>query len=74
MTQDVSAGLDGFTGPVTVLIGEHDQIEREAVLRPALTRLLPQAAFTIVPGTGHLLPLEAPEAIALACAQMLSAR
>ncbi len=73
MTQDISAGLEGFTLPVDVLIGEHDQIEREAVLRPALSRLLPQATFTIVPEMGHLLPLEAPEAVALACDRMLSA-
>ena len=73
MTQDVSAGLEGFTLPVDVLIGEHDQIEREAVLRPALSRPLPQATFIIVPEAGHLLPLEAPEAIALACERILSA-
>ena len=72
MTRDVSAGLQGVTLPVEVLIGEHDRIEREAVLRPALIRLLPQATFTIVPGVGHLLPLEAPEAIAFACEWMLS--
>ena len=73
MTQDVSAGLEGVTLPVDVLIGERDQVERGAVLRPALSRLLPQATFAIVPETGHLLPLEAPEAIALACKRMLSA-
>jgi len=73
MTQDISAGLDGVTLPVNVLIGEYDQIEREAVLRPALSRLLPQTTFTIVPKAGHLLPLETPEAIALACKRMLSA-
>ena len=73
MTQDVSAGLNGCMLPVDVLIGAHDRIEREAVLRPALSPLLPQTIFTIVPGVGHLLPLEAPEAIALACERMLSA-
>ncbi len=72
MTQDVSAALQGVTLPVDVLIGDHDQIERGAVLRPALSRLLPQATFTIVPEMGHLLPLEAPEAVALACERMLS--
>lgn len=73
MTQDISAGLQGATLPVDVLIGEHDQIEHEAVLRPALSRLLPQATFTILPEAGHLLPLEAPKAVALACERMLSA-
>ncbi len=72
MTQDVSAGLQGVTLPVNVLIGGYDQVEREAVLRPAVSRVLPQATFTIVPEVGHLLPLEAPEAVALACERMLS--
>lgn len=72
MIEDVSAGLRGVTLPVNVLIGERDQIEREAVLRPAVSRLLPQATFTIIPEVGHLLPLEAPEAIASACERMLS--
>ncbi len=72
MTQDVSDRVEGVTVPVNVLIGEHDRIEREAVLRPALSRFLPQTTFTVVPGAGHLLPLEAPEAIASACERMLS--
>ncbi len=72
MTQDVSAGLDGLTLPVSVLIGEDDQVEREAVLRPALLRLLPQTIFTIVPKVGHLVPLEAPGTIAFACERALS--
>ncbi len=73
MTQDVSEALQGVTLPVQVLIGERDQVEREAVLRPALSRLLPQAGFTVVPDAGHLLPLEAPGAVAAACEAMLSA-
>lgn len=73
MTQDVSARLHGVTLPVNVLIGERDQVEREAALRPAVSRFLPQTTFTIVPKVGHLLPLEAPEALDLACERMLSA-
>jgi 3-oxoadipate enol-lactonase len=72
MTQDISAGLEGCTLPVSVLVGERDQVERPDVLRPALTRFLPQAEFTIVPEAGHLLPLEAPGAIADACRRMLA--
>ena len=71
MIQDVTADLGGVALPIDVLIGEHDQVEREAVLRPEISRVLPQATFTIVPGVGHLLPLEAPQAIALACGRMI---
>ena len=63
MTEDVSEALEGVTLPVDVLIGEFDQVERETVVRPALSRFLPQATFRIVRGVGHLLPLEAPGAV-----------
>ena len=72
MTLDISASLRDVKLPVDVLVGERDQVEREPVLRPAVLRFLPQAAFTIVPGAGHLLPLEAPAAIASICMRMIS--
>ena len=72
MTEDIGADLRGTALPVEVLLGEHDQIEREAILRPALSRFLPRAKFIVVPGRGHLLPLEAPELVAAACGRMLS--
>lgn len=73
MLVDVSAALSGTTVPVEVLIAERDQVEQEAVLRPTLSRFLPQARFTMVPGSGHLVPIEAPEAVASVCERMWGA-
>jgi pimeloyl-ACP methyl ester carboxylesterase len=44
--------------------GEHDQVEPPAVVEELLVPALPQAWMVIVPGAGHLLPLEAPAEIA----------
>ena len=73
MLADVSGALEGVDLPVEILVAEHDQVEREAVLRPLFSRLLSGAAITVVPGAGHLLPLEAPAAVAAACERILSA-
>jgi 3-oxoadipate enol-lactonase len=67
MIEDVSAGLDAVMLPVTVVIGDRDQVEHEAALRRAFARFLPQATFRVLNGVGHLSPLEAPDAIAEAC-------
>jgi pimeloyl-ACP methyl ester carboxylesterase len=71
MIKDVSAGLDTVTAPVTVVIGDLDQVEHEAALREIFGRLLPQATFQVLRGVGHLSPLEAPEAVADACGAFL---
>lgn len=49
--------------PVAVLAGARDKVEPPAVLRACLLPYVPHATLTTVPG-GHLLPLEAPEAVA----------
>jgi pimeloyl-ACP methyl ester carboxylesterase len=71
MIRDVSAGLEAVTVPVTVVIGDRDQVEHEAALRASFARFLPQATFRVLSGIGHLSPLEAPEAVADACADFL---
>jgi pimeloyl-ACP methyl ester carboxylesterase len=71
MTQDISAGLDRVTLPVQVVVGDRDKVERLEDLRAAFAHRLPQARFTALGGVGHLSPLEAPSAVADACAAML---
>jgi 3-oxoadipate enol-lactonase len=71
MIEDITAGLDAVTVPVTVVIGDRDQVEHEAALRQILTRFLPQATFRVLEGVGHLSPLEAPDAVADACTSFL---
>ena len=52
--------------PVAVVVGERD--EKFVALGRRLADGLPDASFTVVPGTGHALPLEVPEAVAAAIA------
>jgi len=54
--------LAELTMPVDVLAGERDP--KFAALARRLAATLPDATLTIVPGAGHALMLEAPEAIA----------
>ncbi|ALM84120.1 alpha/beta fold hydrolase [Bordetella sp. N] len=72
MLADIGA-VAGITAPVLIVVGEQDQVERVAVLRPVYARVLPRADFRTLAGTGHLAPLEAPEAVAQACAEFVSA-
>jgi 3-oxoadipate enol-lactonase len=71
MIKDVSAGFDAVAVPVTVVIGDRDQVEHETALREIFARLLPQATFRVLNGVGHLSPLEAPDAVAEACRTFL---
>jgi 2-succinyl-6-hydroxy-2,4-cyclohexadiene-1-carboxylate synthase len=56
--------LGELTMPAAVVVGERDA--KFVGLGRRLADELPDATFTIVPGAGHALPLEAPEAIAAA--------
>ncbi|MFM1964544.1 MAG: hypothetical protein RL134_269 [Actinomycetota bacterium] len=58
-----------LTAPVTVIMGEEDTMsplaEQELILEA-----VPHARWVPVPGSGHLTPMEAPEAVAAALMQM----
>ncbi len=58
--------LGELTMPVNVVAGERD--ERYGARGHRLAEALPDATLTVVPGAGHGLPREAPEAIAEAIA------
>ncbi|MEV5754335.1 alpha/beta hydrolase [Actinoallomurus sp. NPDC052308] len=61
---DVSKAVDRIDVPVLVLAGERDRVEPPAVLREHLLPVIPHARLEVVPKAGHLLPLEAPDAVA----------
>ncbi len=60
---DSTAILTGIHVPVLVLVGEEDQVTPPAAAEE-MTGALPDARLVRVPGAGHLLPLERPEAVA----------
>jgi pimeloyl-ACP methyl ester carboxylesterase len=72
MIEDISAGLDAVTIPVSIIVGNRDQVEHESALRKVFGRLLPQATFRVLENIGHLSPLEAPGELADACANLLA--
>jgi pimeloyl-ACP methyl ester carboxylesterase len=71
MIEDISDGLASVTVPISVLIGDCDQVEHESALRSVFSSLLPQTTFTVLPGVGHLSPIESPDTVARACLDLL---
>ncbi len=64
--------LRAFPGPVRIVVGERDRVERPELLRAAFADVLPQAVMETIPEIGHLSPLENPDAVASACRAIAS--
>lgn len=69
--EDISALMPQLTGPCRLLSGDHDQaISLATQQTQTLPHLPPGTPLTVVPGAGHLLPLEAPQEVAQAIRQL----
>ena len=66
---DRRAALPAIAVPTLVITGEHDRTAPPEVARRMAERI-PGAALAIVPGAGHLLPIEQPQAFADAVAAL----
>ena len=64
IAEDVVEYTRKINAPTLVVAGEHDQVEPIEVLRDKLVPYLVGAKLVVVPQTGHLIPLEAPERLA----------
>ncbi|MFE2884647.1 alpha/beta fold hydrolase [Streptomyces sp. NPDC059272] len=60
IAEDITKHTSMIDVPALVVAGENDQVEPADVLRANLLPYLSQAEFTVIPSTGHLIPLEAP--------------
>lgn len=67
MIATVAPGLRNFLGPVRVVVGELDRVERPETLRAGFAKILPHAIVETIPAVGHLSPIESPGVIASAC-------
>lgn len=68
IARDITENARAIRVPVLVIAGEHDRVEPVDVLRTNLVPYLSDAAFQTIPGTGHLIPLEAPVELSAAIA------
>ncbi|MEO8496540.1 MAG: alpha/beta fold hydrolase [Planctomycetota bacterium] len=59
---DMTSELPKIDVPTLVICGEHDAIVPVAEMR-SIADVLPNASFVAVPRSGHMAPLEAPEAV-----------
>lgn len=73
MIAEVGEQLGAFAGPVRIIVGENDRVERQDVVRAIFGKLFPAAEVTMAAGAGHLLPLEAPSVISAVCRSTIAA-
>lgn len=69
---DLAPGLAEAATPATILAGSRDLLTPPRLAR-ALQRAWPGASLRIVPGAGHMLPIEAPDEIVDAIARATAA-
>lgn len=74
IAEDVTAQTRRIDVPTLVVGGEHDGVEPVPVLRANLLPYLAAGELVVIPGTGHLVPLEAPGPLAEAIATFVDAR
>ena len=63
MLEDITQAVGAINVPVLVIAGEHDQVDRVETLQNKLLPRIAGARLIVLPGTGHLSPLEAPLAV-----------
>ena len=73
MREDITAATALIDAPTIVISGELDQVDRAATLQAELLPRIPHAAMHILPGIGHLSPLEAPADVARLIARFVTA-
>jgi pimeloyl-ACP methyl ester carboxylesterase/ketosteroid isomerase-like protein len=64
MREDISVQVAVIAVPVLVIAGERDQVDRVETLKAELIPRIAGAQLEVLPGVGHLSPLEAPGALA----------
>ncbi|WP_035565944.1 alpha/beta fold hydrolase [Caballeronia sordidicola] len=62
--EDISSEVAAIDVPTIVIAGELDRIDGTAILEAELLTRVTHAVMRVLPGTGHLSPLESPVAIA----------
>ncbi|KAK4032125.1 alpha/beta-hydrolase [Parachaetomium inaequale] len=64
MAEDVSGGISSITVPILVLAAAEDVVEPQERVKTEVCSRFPAVRFEVVPGSGHLSPLDTPETVA----------
>jgi pimeloyl-ACP methyl ester carboxylesterase len=62
--EDITDAVPQIAVPTVVISGENDRVDPPSVLTDELLPRISQASMRLLPGVGHLSPLEAPERLA----------
>lgn len=62
--EDITSAVAAIAVPTLVISGEEDRVDPLSMLKQALLPRIPQPTLHLLPGVGHLSPLEAPLEIA----------
>ena len=73
MSEDITKEVASINVPTVVISGELDQVDSIATLQAELLPRIPHAVMQVIPATGHLSPLEAPEEVAQIIARFVKA-
>lgn len=71
MLEDITSNVQSIDVPVIVIAGELDKVDRVETLRKELLPRIAGSRLHVLPGTGHLSPLEAPAAVAAVIRQFV---
>jgi len=74
MSADISDEAAKIIVPVHVIAGGDDSVEPEASLRATFGKVIRDVDFAVLPGVGHIAPLEAPSKLAEAIRSAFSRR
>lgn len=64
MLADISPAARRISVPSVVIVGDEDVVETESRLREEMPKAIADVTFDVLPGLGHLAPLEGPDAVA----------
>ncbi len=70
--EDISAAVSAIAVPTWVIAGELDRVDSVSTLEAELLARIPHAVMHVLPGTGHLSPLESPRDVAELIGKFLS--
>lgn len=62
--EDISARVAAIAVPTLIIAGELDRVDTVEATRAELLPRIPRAVMKVLPGTGHLSPLESPSELA----------